>query len=54
MKKQKPLEIKEDPALKARRQARQSVGSVAPARVITPPHLKPPRHKKKDAPEDLD
>jgi len=54
MKKQKPIEIKEDPALKARRQARQSLGAVTPARVITPPNLKPPRHKKKAAEGDLE
>ena len=46
MKPAKPLEIKEDPALKARRRARQAIGTVKPARVITPKKLKPPRHKK--------
>jgi len=46
MKKPKPLEIKEDRPLKARRQARQAIGSVKPAAVITPRVRKPPRHKK--------
>lgn len=46
MKKPKPLEIKEDRSLQARRRARQAVGAVKPARVITPKSLKDPRHKK--------
>jgi hypothetical protein len=46
MKKLKPLEIKEDPSLKARRQARAAMGSVKPARPITPRNLRAPRHKK--------
>ncbi len=54
MKKPKPLEIKEDPALKARRRARQAVGTVKPARVITPKHLKDPRHKRPPEAEPLD
>lgn len=54
MKKPKPLEIKEDPALKARRQARREVGTVTPVRVLTPRNLKPPRHKKKIEEGDLD
>ncbi|MGC4056451.1 MAG: hypothetical protein QM757_47245 [Paludibaculum sp.] len=46
MKKPKPLEIKEDRSLQARRRARQAVGAVKPARVITPKVMKDPRHKK--------
>ena len=46
MKKPKPLEIKEDPALKARRRARQAIGPVKPVRVITPKAMKDPKHKK--------
>jgi hypothetical protein len=47
MKKLKPLEIKEDAGLKARRRARAAVGMVKPARVMTPKSLKPARHKRK-------
>ena len=54
MKKPKPLEIKEDPALKARRRARQAVGSVKPGQVLTPKHRKAPRHKKQPGEDGLD
>ena len=54
MKKPKPLEIKEDPALKARRRARQAVGSVKPGQVLTPKNLKGPRHKKQPGDDEQD
>ena len=54
MKKPKPLEIKEDPALKARRRARQAVGSVKPGQVLTPKNLKDPRHKKQPGEDERD
>ncbi|MBI5084923.1 MAG: hypothetical protein HZB13_10055 [Acidobacteria bacterium] len=53
MRKLKPLEIKEDASLKARRRARGVVGTVKPGQVITPKALRPPRHKKKPL-EDLE
>jgi hypothetical protein len=46
MKKLKPIQITIDRPAKARRQARQSVGAVAPTRVLTPKTQRPPRHKK--------
>ncbi|MBL0156032.1 MAG: hypothetical protein IPP47_02800 [Bryobacterales bacterium] len=46
MKKPKPLEIKEDPALKARRRARQAIGPVKPTRLIVPKDMRAPKHKK--------
>lgn len=53
MKKPKPLEIKEDRSLQARRRARHTVGSVKPAQVITPKPRKAPRHRPTLA-EDLE
>lgn len=47
MKKLKPLEIKEDASLKARRRARRVVGAVKPGAIITPKNLRPPRYKEK-------
>lgn len=47
MKKQKPLEIKEEKAMVARRRARAAVGPVKPTRAIEPKSQRPPRHKKK-------
>lgn len=52
MKKPKPLEIKEERPLVARRRARQAVGPVKPARPMTPKTLKPPRHKRPAAEDD--
>ena len=39
---------------KARRQARLFVGKPPPARIIEPKPRKPPRHRKKQDPEDVD
>ena len=52
MKKQKPIEIKEDSALKARRLARQQVGTVAATRVIEPKKVRPARQKRVE-PDEL-
>jgi hypothetical protein len=52
VKKQKPLEIKEEKAMVARRRARAAVGPVKPSRPIEPKSQRPPRHKKKLEQED--
>lgn len=48
MKQKITLEIKEEPALKARRRARQVVGAVKPQRVIAAAKGKGPKHRKQE------
>lgn len=50
MKKTQVVELKADKSRDARQKSRAVVGSIPPARPITPKKQKPPKHKKR--PED--
>jgi hypothetical protein len=52
MKKKILIELPDDKPAQARRKARSAAGTPQPTRVLTPKHLKPPKHKKKEAPEE--
>jgi hypothetical protein len=52
MKKKIVIELPVDTAAQARRKARATAGSPQATRVLTPKHLKPPKHKKKVADQE--
>lgn len=52
MKRKIVIEIPDETAAKARRKSRAAAGSPQPTRVITPRHLRPPKHKKKAAEQE--
>jgi hypothetical protein len=49
MKKKIVIELPQEKATRSRRRARAAAGTPPSTRVLTPKHLKPPKHKKKAA-----
>jgi hypothetical protein len=52
MQKKIVIELPQDQATTSRRKARAAAGTPPSTRVLTPKHLKPPKHKKKVAGEE--